>query len=129
MELIDFLPSIISLIYLLILASGVCVAWKYGSVYAYASFFWVFPLAAILWLNWGEGPLGFGYSMLNLPFVLGTVWGSFGLGIICFPIILILNWSELSPTKTAFLVVSAIFHASPFLFYFLFTVAVNIWGK
>ena len=129
MELIDILPTIISLVYIIVVAAGVYVTWKYGSVYAYAAFFWVFPLAAITCLNWGEGPLGFGYSILNPPYVLGTVLGSFVIGVICLPIVILWNWRELSPLKAVVLVVAGIFHASPFLFCFLFAVAISIWGK
>ena len=128
MKLIDILPAIITSIYLLIIGLGVFVAYKYDTLRAYVWFVWLCPLAAIVWLNRGEGPLGFGYSELNLPFVLGTTLLSCILGLLFFPV-LSLNWRRLSAIQIAGLIACGLVHASPFLYVAAFSTAVAIWGK
>jgi hypothetical protein len=129
MRLIDMLPSLITLLFLSLLGAGLWIARKKGALYAYISFVWLIPLASSMWLLWGEDQLGFGYSILNVPFVLGVISISFLLAIIGLPLLIYLNWNRLSGLQIAGLCGCALLHGFPFFLYILIWVSVLIWGK
>ena len=129
MRLIDILPSLITLIFLSLIGAGLWVAWKKGVLYAYVSFVWLIPLASVMWLGWGEDQLGFGYSDLNLPFVLGVINISFFLSVICLPLLIYFKWNRLSGRQIAGLCCCALLHGFPFFLYIFIWVGVGIWGK
>ena len=129
MRLIDILPALITSGLAVAVLAGVVVAWKYGTVLSYVLFVWVNPLASVLWLKWGEEQLGFQFSSLNTPFVTAVLLLGFVVGIVCFPVLLYLNWRKLSVVKKFGLALCAVAHSFPFSIYIFIWVSVLIWGK
>src|SRR5688500_19724378 len=111
------MASVLFLItFVLLIAWGIWVAFNFSSLTAYICFSWVVPLAGIYWSNY-ELDLP-----INASFIISLIWLSFFLGIICFPLLLITNWSNLSPLKFLGLVASALVNSIPFLIYALLTI-------
>jgi hypothetical protein len=129
MRLIDLLPFLITFAFVLLIVAGLFVARKYGKATAYLVFNWVIPLVSVVWWQWGEEQLGFGYSLLNPFFVFGIVFVSFAVGIVCLPPILYLNWRRLSALNLGALLFSGLLHASAFLLYVWISLSVFIHGK
>ena len=116
-----FLPLLISFIFLMLVATGWMVAQKYGGPIAYVAFVWVIPLVSTIWLKW-EDRLGFESPMGSL-FLLYVIFVSFVVGVVCLPLVLYLNWRQLSRLKVIGLVLCAQLHSFPF---YLFA---YIWGS
>jgi hypothetical protein len=129
MRLIDILPAVITSGLVGVVLAAIVVAWKYGAVFSYVLFVWVTPSASVLWLKWGENQLGFQFSSLNIPFVMAVLLLGFVVGIVCFPVLLYLNWRRLSAIKKLGLGLCAVAHSFPFSLYLLIWVSVLIWGK
>jgi hypothetical protein len=126
--LVAFLPFLISFISLMLIVAGWMVARKYGALTAYVAFVWVIPVVSIVWLKW-EDRLGFDGSFITLPFLLGVVLVSFLVGIVCLPLILYLNWRQLSVLKIAGLILCGLSHAFPSLLFAFIWVYVIFFGK
>jgi hypothetical protein len=112
----------------LLLVSGILLARKYGLIPAYIGFAWLIPVTSVVWLK-GEGVLGFGESLLNMPFVLTVIAASFVLSAICFPMILISNKASLSLIRVIGLSLGALLHGVPFLLYIFIYLFVIFFGK
>src|SRR5215213_8965384 len=123
------LPLLIFLTFVLLIFAGLWVARRYGPVPAYLSFAWLIPLTSFTWLRWGESELGFGESILNVPFLLAVLAASFMLGAICFPLLIAKNRGRLSILKVVGLSLGSLLHGSACLLYALIFAAVLIWGK
>lgn len=111
------LQSIVFLIaFVLLLGAGTWAAFKYGSLNAYIWFSWVVPLAGAYWWRYELN------LSINASFILSLVWFSFFLSIVCFPILLLTNWSNLSALKFLGLVAGSFLNSIPFLTYALLTI-------
>jgi hypothetical protein len=120
MELPDRAVSIFALlVYLLLIGAGVWMAVARDPVTAYIAFAWLNPLAAaLLWrfdfeLFWGPD---FAYI------VLGT---SFLAGVVCLPVIVVTLGAGLSTATFALVLVAALLHGAPFLFYVLIELSIR----
>jgi len=122
------IPALIFLTFVLLLGSGLLVSRRYGSIRAYIGFAWLIPVTSIIWLK-GESVLGFGESLLNIPFVITAIAASFVLSVICFPAILITNKESLSVVRSVGLSLAALLYAVPLLLYLFIYVFVILFGK
>jgi len=122
-----FLPFLTAFIFLMLVVAGWFVARKYGALTAYVAFVWVIPLLSIFLLKWGE-QLGFWYTSLSTPYALGFVFVSFVVGVVCLPLILYLNWRQLSALKIVGVVLCGLLHSFPFLL-FVIVVSVLVFGE